>query len=355
MEDDFSFSSIWGDSSDPSSLPLEQPIVPPINGFPPSSSSSQGDDDFDDFGTARTGTSDAQDDDFGDFGDFGEAQEMAVPADFEGVGFGEVVRIAEPTIPESDWEPLRLDPMPSREDLQAQLCEVLGPIWTDDISEFTTAEDIRQVEGISQILVTPESRDLYNILFHSPPPTKPPNWTRSRIRQQHLISLGIPVNLDELLPHANGKPLPPLQITTRPMSAPPGARNNSLPNKVLPSTNNSRSVTPISLNRSVPSTISQLGLGPKPELDDTKINELLALDPQTLPLLPLSTLERHLVDLRTQTVNTSTLLTHLLQTREALQQDSETYNGLIAELVNEAQKAKTGKGKQATKRVSGMI
>jgi len=211
------------------------------------------------------------------------------------------------------------------------------------------------VEGVSQILVTAESRDLYNTLFHSPPPTKPPNWTRSRIRQQHLISLGIPVNLDELLPHANGKPLPPLQISTRPMSAPPSARNNSQQNKVSTSTNNSRAGTPILSARSGPSTISQLGLGPKPELDNAKINKLLELDPETLPLLPLATLERHLDDLRTQTVTTSTLLTHLLQTREALQQDSETYNGLIAELVNEAQKTKTGKGKQSTKRGSGII
>ena len=77
--------------------------------------------------------------------------------------------------------------------------------------------------------------------------------------------------------------------------------------------------------------------------------------PETFPLLPLATLERHLADLRTQTVTTSALLTHLLQTREALQQDSETYNGLIAELVNEAQKTKAGKGRQPVKRGSGMM
>lgn len=53
--------------------------------------------------------------------------------------------------------------------------------------------------------------------------------------------------------------------------------------------------------------------------------------------------------MRTLTVNTSTLLTHLLQQREALQQDSETYNGLIAGLVGEAQKMKSGsKGRTGT-------
>lgn len=61
---------------------------------------------------------------------------------------------------------------------------------------------------------------------------------------------------------------------------------------------------------------------------------------------PLAALERHLADLRMQTANTSSLLTYLLQSRDALQQDSETYNGLIAELVGEAQKIKSGKPKR---------
>jgi hypothetical protein len=149
MDDDFSFTAIWGAPSDPSPVPSGfTKVIPPEMDFPESSSSSQGEDDFDDFGTAPTSTPDVQDD---DFGDFGEAQEMSTPAGFE-TGFGHDVLLARPT----DWEPLRLDPMPSRDDLQIQLDEVLGPIWADDISEFTTAEDIRQVEGVSQILVTPE-------------------------------------------------------------------------------------------------------------------------------------------------------------------------------------------------------
>ncbi|KAF7985249.1 hypothetical protein HWV62_7914 [Athelia sp. TMB] len=349
MDDDFAFSSPWGAPS-PNPVPLTL-VPPPVDsGFPSSTSSSQqGDDDFDDFGTARTAPSDAMDDDFGDFGDFGDG----APGDFDDAGFGQEVPIMSP-LPQ-EWEPLRLDPFPSRAGLQAQLDELLEPVWKTDVSQFTTADDVREVEGISQILVTAESRDLYNALFHSPPPMKPPNWTRSRIRQQHLISLGIPVNLDEILPHAASKALPPLQITTRPMSAPPGARNAPQPVKnsnSTASTNNSRTGTPVHTAR--PNTIAELGLGPKPQLEESKVAELLEIDPDTLPLLPLAALERHLAELRAQTVNTSGLLTHLLQTRDALQQDSETYNGLIAELVSEAQKTKISKGKVMNKRGSMM-
>jgi hypothetical protein len=208
------------------------------------------------------------------------------------------------------------------------------------------------------------------MLMDSPPLMEPINWTRSRIRQQHLIALGLPVNLDEILPHASGKPLPPLHISTRPMSAPPGPRNGPLQSTPSSRTNSRagtpRMGTPQPSTRGGP-TISQLGIGPKPQLDDKKVEELLKLDTgvnlssshdltndlcrqaDQLTLLPLAKLERCLVDLRTETTNASSLLTHLLQTRDALQQDSETYNKLIAELVSEAQK-NSGQSRTGVKR-----
>ena len=73
-----------------------------------------------------------------------------------------------------------------------------------------------------------------------------------------------------------------------------------------------------------------------------------------LLLLPTTTLNQHLADLKEQTAQTSALLTYLLQTRDALQQDSETYNKLIGELVAEAQKAKVGKRTGNVRRGSAM-
>ena len=63
---------------------------------------------------------------------------------------------------------------------------------------------------------------------------------------------------------------------------------------------------------------------------------------------PLANLERYLGDIRTQTADTSSLLTYLLQARDSLQLDSEMYNGLIAEMVGEAQKLKSGKSSSRT-------
>lgn len=163
MDDDFSSAAVWGAPITPSPItsPLTQTFAPPSIDFTQSSSSSsQGDDDFDDFGTAPTAPSDTQDDDFGDFGDFGDTDNIDTPVDFsDDITFSQEVHIVE-----SDWEPLRLDPMPSKTELQRQVEDVLGPIWTEDMSEFTTGDDIRQVEGISQILVTAERYDILDDL-----------------------------------------------------------------------------------------------------------------------------------------------------------------------------------------------
>ncbi|KAJ7094568.1 hypothetical protein B0H15DRAFT_830058, partial [Mycena belliarum] len=338
-EDDLAFgASVWGSSEPSIPPPIPKPFIPP-----PLAAL----DDFDDdFGSPTSKPVAADDDDFGDFGDFDDAEVGPTTADFGGSEtFGELPLAGPSSLPTS-WEPLRLDSLPDKADLREQVDAILAPIWAAvDISSVTTNQGIREVEGITQILVNPESRELYTMLFQSPPPTKPPNWTRSRIRRQHLISLGIPVNLDEVLPpQANGKPMPPLQVTTRPMSAPPGPHNHHPPASRGPS---SRSGTPQPGGRAEQ-------FGPKPEIDDAKIAHLLALDAETLTIQPLATLEGYLASLRAQTASTSALLSHLLQTRESLQQDSETYNGLIAELVGEAQKIKTAKGRAPTRRGSGM-
>ncbi|KAJ7068465.1 hypothetical protein C8F01DRAFT_1208020 [Mycena amicta] len=326
MDDDFTFgSSVWG-SSDPVLPPLSQSFAPPQPQF----------DDFDDFGSpteSAPAKTEDEDDDFGDFGDFGDAD--APPDTAFGVAFADTPPVV------TGWEPLKLVPMPDKDELREQIEGILAPIWRH--GDVTTNDGIREVEGISQILVSPESRELYTMLFQSPPPTKAPNWTRSRIRRQHLITLGIPVNLDEVLPpQANGHPMPPIQVTTRPMSAPPGPHKNGVAGGLAP-----RAGTPQPGGRAEQ-------FGPKPEIDNAKIAQLLALDPETLAIQPLTTLEGYLAALRAQTASTSTLLSHLLQTRDSLQQDSETYNKLIAELVGEAQKIKTTKGRAPNRKGSGM-
>ncbi|KZV76047.1 hypothetical protein PENSPDRAFT_599007 [Peniophora sp. CONT] len=293
-------------------------------------------DGFDDFGDVQTPGADITtgaggDDDFGDFGDFDEGPQEGFAGD---AAFEDQARLAGP----SHWDALVLDPLPSRAELQEKIEDILAPLWAyDDVSSALSDEPMREIGGLAQVLVTPESRALYQNLLSSPPLAGPVNWTRSRVRRQHLIALGIPVNLDEVLPHAGGKPMPALQITTRPMSAPPGARPGHHANGSA-SAGGSRRGSPAPRGPA-----ERLGLGPKPSIDEPKIEHLLSLKYDQLSLLPLPQLEKHLADMRAQTAATSSLLTYTLQTRDALQQDSEMYNKLIGELIGEAQKQKTGK------------
>ncbi|KAI0796877.1 hypothetical protein C8Q75DRAFT_742555 [Abortiporus biennis] len=349
MDDDLSFgASVWTtDLSTPT--PLKPPSFPPPSLISPQSSTQDSfDGDFDDFSTPAAtiaASENGGDDDFGDFGDFGEAeQEMGGATSFEGAVFSEEVSIQPTPGPSQSCQPLCLTPMPSSEELRKEIDELLfTPMWgKQDESRFPDMP-IRQVGGPSQVLVTPESRQLYNQIFSpNPPEIKPFNWTRSRIRRQQLIALGIPVNLDEVLPPTGGK-LPTLEIRTRPISAPPGPSPSvSRPLQSASRVGTPRPSTPQSTT-SNSLAAAQLRLGPRPELDERLVTSLLDLRQEDMSLLPTSKLDSHYKSLQEQTVQTSALLTYLLQTRDALQQDSETYNKLIAEMVSEAQKIKTGK------------
>ena len=282
MDDDLAFgTSVWA-TSEP--IPSESGL-PGINPNPFVGDAISDEPQFtvlDDFADSTT-TKDvlAEDDDFGDFGDFREAVELDDSAATL-LAHADDFRIGGSS--SHSWRPVLLNPFPSRSELEITINETLSPIWNhEDIKDVTTDDPIREAEGIAQILMRPSryalteflsllaiyiifpSREMYKKLLQTPPPTKPPNWTRSRIRRQHLIALGVPVNLDEMLPRANGKPLPPLEIHTRPSSAPPGNRNHHA--------SSSRDGTPRPGEQGL---FAQFG--PKPELEMARINKLLQLN-----------------------------------------------------------------------------
>lgn len=152
MDDDLTFgASVWGEPEPVSNSPIAPKAAPPVvNEFEATAF-----DDFDEFGepeeTVVEGVN--EDDDFGDFGDFGEAEPSSSMAFGDSVTFDEA-SIAGPS--SQKWRPLLLDPFPSRQSLQAELEDTLGPIWNyEDIAAVTTNEPIREAEGVAQILITP--------------------------------------------------------------------------------------------------------------------------------------------------------------------------------------------------------
>jgi Domain of unknown function (DUF5102) len=154
MDDDLTFgTSVWGMSEEVDGTPLPLNTVPFIL---PSSDLQQDNDPFDDFNDPTESNPDAADDDFGDFGDFGQAEIVNLTGFEDDIGFGEEVPVAGPSS-HREWHPLKLDPLPPPSELAQQVNEILEPIWGyGDTSGILTDEGIRDVEGISQILVTSE-------------------------------------------------------------------------------------------------------------------------------------------------------------------------------------------------------
>jgi hypothetical protein len=160
--------SIWDTPSEPLSQPPLERLVPPVSplAFQDVSESAQESsgsavpptpfDDLD-FGEAAQP---AEDDDFGDdFGEFDGGQSVEF-ADGDMNGFREADPMPEeftPPPPIATWEPLRLDPLPSPSKLSDKVQELLGQTWTpSNPDDLMTSEGIRQVEGLGQVLVTPD-------------------------------------------------------------------------------------------------------------------------------------------------------------------------------------------------------
>lgn len=148
-------------------------------------------DDFDDFEEGD------QDEDFGDdFGDFDDGFQTS--GDKIGDSFDE------PSRPVSDSIPFY--PSPSFEGLDAEGVLGTSQKFVNQMFPCPNENQPRIEHEISPSLLSERSLSLWAQLV-APPPLQPPNWVRSRIRRLFLVSLGVPVDLDEILPASKQKKL----------------------------------------------------------------------------------------------------------------------------------------------------
>ncbi|KAF2401590.1 hypothetical protein EJ06DRAFT_528769 [Trichodelitschia bisporula] len=147
---------------------------------------------------------DDEEEGFGDFDEFEEGQEIEDFGEFDDFQ-GSTEANADVSVNSPGPPPIRLPNL--------------------DFSEIRTLEDIRAAcapylenlfpqavppsdgpQPSPQIFLSDRSHSLYTQLL-APPPLAPPNWLRSRIRRLFLVSLGVPVDLDEILPASKQKKL----------------------------------------------------------------------------------------------------------------------------------------------------
>lgn len=194
-----------------------------------------GEDDFDDFGEPA----DANDDDFGDFDDFddfaGPAEEDAGAPESTSNGAPAPAQPRIPCLSETDFS--------NSVSLQASIAQILRPIYSaaPDTASASTESDTEatydseadptasRVSVAVPSLVTPNSGDTST---DGPPSAQPTyfterssslwnqlaivqpqatasgtEWKRSAIRRLFMVSLGVPLDLDEILPQKNTKRL----------------------------------------------------------------------------------------------------------------------------------------------------
>lgn len=153
MDEDFG-TSMWATTTS-DRLSLSSPDLPT---FSQASLTVNHFDDLDGFGTQKDVSAGEDDDDeFGDFGEFGQAEDTTEDIENSSGHFSEPAAPAAGSSSSWEWEPLQFDPHPSQQALEAQIEEILGPLWnSDDTSQALTDEDVRQVGGLAQVLVTPD-------------------------------------------------------------------------------------------------------------------------------------------------------------------------------------------------------
>ncbi|KAL3468396.1 hypothetical protein BJX64DRAFT_245781 [Aspergillus heterothallicus] len=284
-------------------------------------------DDFDDF-------EEGQDDDFGDFDDgFQEPDGDHVEP--------EPVPLQPSQPPTPPYVPplIDFDAIQTFPDLLTTLDQSLDRLFPASKDAISNQIELEPIPNSSAIFSTERSLSLWSQLV-APPPLQPQNWVKSRIRRLFLVSLGVPVDLDEILPASKQKKLilPSINLGGSGSAAPGSqSRSQSLARKGSQSGPNSP--------RTSSTAARQRGSrrrepSPPPDLDLTAVRRLCATTDAALDGLTDSELQSHVKELEQLTLRASAVLEFWLKRRDGLVSEKEAFEGVIENLVNHARRVR---------------
>ncbi|KIW74736.1 hypothetical protein Z517_11506 [Fonsecaea pedrosoi CBS 271.37] len=296
-------------------------------------------DDFDDF---EEGAQAGAEDDFGDFDDgFEEPETIESPPLVSTSQSSSIPATAFPLV-----ESVALSSIPDFLAAAQMHLDAMFPATTTDYSSQIPPQ--QPISDSSPIFPSERSRSLWKQLI-TPPPLQPPNWTQSRIRRLFLVSLGVPVDLDEILPPSKQKKLVLPDINLEPSSrrsegdkatgslarlkAQAGANDSSA------SIDSSQSGAAKEGQR-VPRSRKPKGPPPPPELDLAAVRRLCATTEEKLEGLTDEELQSHVEELNELTARTSEVLEYWLKRRDGLVKEKEAFEGVIENLVRHARRVR---------------
>ncbi|KAK5105434.1 hypothetical protein LTS08_001711 [Lithohypha guttulata] len=303
--------------------------------------------DFDDF---EEGDQAGADDDFGDF----DEVEQEAPNDSSST---DPNQHAETRTEAPSFPLINFDALSDLPDLLETTRLHLDAMFPTTTSPSETTIDSDSIPLHSPIFPTDRSRSLWKQLI-TPPPLQPPNWTQSRIRRLFLISLGVPVDLDEILPPSKQKKLilPDIELPSRtsttnddsPVAGKP--ENDSITKLRSTKTNDSsasidsqQSVSTAKRGRERPKSMKPGQLPAPPPLDLNAVKRLCATTNEKLEGFTDDELQAHVKELGSLTEKTSLVLEYWLKKKDGLRKEKEAFEGVIENLVRHAKRVRTFK------------
>jgi hypothetical protein len=214
--------------------------------------------------------------------------------------------------------------------------EALFPLDTIDTST------IQPAPRDNPIFITQRSASLWSQLV-APPPLQPPNWIRSRIRRLFLVSLGVPVDLDEILPASKQKKLilPSINLS-KSSSSPRNSTDSRGAGSIsrLKQGDGNASSTSLDSQGKPSHSKRRKGPPPAPELDLVYARQLCTITDEALNGLTMEELREHVQKLESMQGTAKEVLEYWTKRTDEKIGDRDAFEGVIENLVKHARKVR---------------
>ncbi|OJD22736.1 hypothetical protein ACJ73_05912 [Blastomyces percursus] len=292
----------------------------------------------DDFYDFEEGEENAEEDDFGDFGEAAFQQ----PTEVVNEDTAQITSVPVQQPPSPFLPPLLdFDSIKNLQDLLTATFDQLDSLFPGS-ANLPSLPSLSPIPH-SDIFITERSRSLWSQLV-SPPPLQPANWTKSRIRRVFLVSLGVPVDLDEILPASKQKKLvlPSINIEDNSQSFSNSATGTSSSASKAKRDGQGRSSGAHDPTRSTSRSRPPRRRGPEPppELELLAVRRLCATTDAALNNFADNELRQHISRLEQMTVRASEVLEYWLRRRDAQIGEKEVFEGVIENLVKHARQVR---------------
>jgi len=214
--------------------------------------------------------------------------------------------------------------------MQAQISEMVSSLYPRDDRSMGGTPLSPSIAPSTSAFLTERSGSLWNQLC-TPPPLQPPNWKLSRIRRLFLVSLGVPVDLDEILPAGTKQKKLVLPSSSSARKSTDSARNgNGAGRSASEDKSHSRSTSRRRKDKEMPAKL----------VDIPSARILCSTSDVKLKAFTKEELEDHIKKLEEVTKEASDTLTYWLARRETALGDKEAFESVIENLVVFARKGR---------------